>query len=258
MATKSSKLEWLIASLQEDLNWWVIEVSKEIPWDLDGLGIIDPKQWSYLIDLLDPLREYGLDMDIVEDALIPYGIDKDLGDQKIRMVKSSESLFESEEPLFVLPDVVDDDETGPYADFLDHITTLRVKLLNDLIDFEKSMSTSELEEDLRDELSNQFFEGKNLHYFTEITSILDYTPAGYTLDEDDDDDEKSTDKDEEIVEEIPDLEESEEVIAEDDTMKWDEEEEDEEEDDDLEEISGPPELPTEEDEEDDEDEDSKG
>ena len=233
------------------MNWWVIEVSESIPWDLDSLGIIDPRQWSFLVDLLDPLREYGLDVDIVEEAFIPYSIDKDLGDQKIRLVKSAESVLESDEILFILPDVMDDDETGPYADFLDHITTLRVKLLNDLIDFEKKMSISELEEDLRDELSNQFFEGKNLHYFSEITSILDYTPAGYSLEDDDDDgDEKSNDEDEEIVEDIPDLDETDEVIPEDDTMKWDEE--DEEEDDDLEEVSGPPDLP-----EDEEDDDSK-
>ena len=231
------------------MNLWVIEVSESIPWDLDSLGIIDPRQWSFLVDLLDPLREYGLDVDIVEEAFIPYSIDKDLGDQKIRLVKSAESVLESDEILFILPDVMDDDETGPYADFLDHITTLRVKLLNDLIDFEKKMSISELEEDMRDELSNQFFEGKNLHYFSEITSILDYTPAGYSLEDDDDDgDEKSNDEDEEIVEDIPDLDETDEVIPEDDTMKWDEEEED----DDLEEVSGPPDLP-----EDEEDDDSK-
>ncbi len=251
MPKKSSKLQWIITSLREDMNWWVIEVSESIPWDLDSLGIIDPRQWSFLVDLLDPLREYGLDVDIVEEAFIPYSIDKDLGDQKIRLVKSAESVLESDEILFILPDVMDDDETGPYADFLDHITTLRVKLLNDLIDFEKKMSISELEEDLRDELSNQFFEGKNLHYFSEITAILDYTPAGYSLDDDDDDgDEKSNDEDEEIVEDIPDLDETDEVIPEDDTMKWDEE--DEEEDDDLEEVSGPPDLP-----EDEEDDDSK-
>jgi len=246
MSIKSKKLEWLIASLREDLNWWVIEVSENIPWDLDNLGIIDPKQWAYLIDLLDPLREYGLDTDIVEAAFIPYGIDKDLGDQKIRMVKSSESLFESEDILFILPDAVEDDETGPYADFLDHITTLRVKLLNDLIKFEQSMSVSELEEDLRDEMSNQFFEGKNLHYFSEVTAILDYTPAGYSLD-DDDDDEKPAAEEKEIAEVIPDLEEAEEVIAPDETMKWEEEEEEEEEEKDIKEVSGPPDLPDEED-----------
>lgn len=256
MSTKSKKLEWLIVSLRDDLNWWVIEVSENIPWDLDNLGIIDPKQWAYLIDLLDALREYGLDTDIVEAAFIPYSIDKDLGDQQIRLLKSSESLFDSEEILFILPDAVEDDETGPFADFLDHITTLRVKLLNDLIDFEKNMTITELEEDLRDEMSNQFFEGKNLHYFSEITAILDYTPAGYSLDEDDDE-EKPVAEEEEIVEEIPDLEDSDEVIAPDDTMKWDdddeeEEEEEDEDDDDLVEVPGPPDFP-----DDDEDEEGK-
>lgn len=241
MPTKNQKLEWLITALRDDYNWWVIEVSEEIPWDLDSLGILDPKQWSYIVDLLDPLREYGLDMNIVEDAFIPFSIDKDLGEQKIRMVKSSESLFESEEILFILPEVMDDDETGPYADFLDQITRLRVQMLNDLIDFEKNMSTSELEEDLRDELNNQYFEGKSLHYFTEITSILEYIPVGYTLDEDDED-EKSSDKEEEIVDEIQEFEVTEdEVIPEDDTMKWEEEEKEE-----LEEATSPPDLPKEE------------
>lgn len=248
MATKNSKLDWLIASLREDFNWWVIEVSDDIPWDLDSLGIIDPKQWSFLVDLLEALREYGLDTDLVEAAFKRFTIDKDLGDQKIRMVRTSETLFESEELLFVMPDVMDDDETGPYADFIDHITSLRVKLLNDLIDFERKMSISELEEDLRDELANLYFEGKSLHPFTEITSILDYTPAGYSLDEVDEDEKPSGDE-EEIVEEIPDLEEVEEVIPEDDTMKWEEEEEN------LDEETLPPEDP--EDEEEDEDEDSK-
>jgi hypothetical protein len=256
MAAKSKTLEWIIASLQEDLNWWVVEVSEDIPWDLDGLGIIDPKQWSYLVDLMDPLREYGLDVDLVEAAFIPFGIDKDLGDQRIRMIKSVESPFESDDILFILPDVMDDDETGPYADFLDHITELRVKLLNDLIDFEKSMSTSELEEDLRDELNNMHFEGKNLHYFTEIIAILDYTPAGYTLDDDVEDDDKSTDAEEEIVEDIPDLDETDEVIPEDDTMKWDDDEE-EEDDDDLDEVSSPPDLDDEEDFEDEEEDEDK-
>jgi len=255
MATKSKKLEWLVASLRKDFNWWVIEVSENIPWDLDNLGIIDPKQWAYLIDQLDQLREYGLDTDIVEAAFIPYGIDKDLGDQKIRMVKSSESLFESDEILFILPDAVEDDETGPFADFLDHISTLRVKLLNDLIDFEKSMTITELEEDLRDEMSNQFFEGKNLHYFSEITAILDYTPAGYSLDDDDDDEEKPAAEEEEIVEDIPDLEDSDEVISPDDTMKWDEDDEEEDDgDDDLDEVLGPPELPEDDEEAEDEEE----
>ena len=111
MPKKSSKLQWIITSLREDMNWWVIEVSESIPWDLDSLGIIDPRQWSFLVDLLDPLREYGLDVDIVEEAFIPYSIDKDLGDQKIRLVKSAESVLESDEILFILPDVMDDDET---------------------------------------------------------------------------------------------------------------------------------------------------
>ncbi len=248
MASKSSKIEWLVGALGDDYNWWAKEVSDPVRWDVDSLSLLDPKQWAYILEMIDPLREYGLNLDAVENAFISLAIDKDLGDNHIRMVSSSESLLESEEVLFALPDVVDD-ETGPYADFLDKITVARVKYLNDIIDFEQNMTTTELEEELRDELSNLYFESKSLHFFTEITSILEYAPAGYDVEGDtEESDEAATPKsdDEEIIEEVADFEEvTTEVIPTDDTMKWDEDEDEEEDDPEeyLEDGSGPPDPP---------------
>ena len=47
------------------MNWWIKEISDPIHWEIDGLGIIDPRQFQHFLDLLEPLNEYGLQMDLV-------------------------------------------------------------------------------------------------------------------------------------------------------------------------------------------------
>ena len=132
MAKGTPLLEWCIVRLGEDHNWWVGETSDPVHWDVDGLSIIDPRQVDHIIELVEPLREYGFDANLFERAFIPFRINKDLGKGRVRLARTKQPLLESEEKLFALPDVIDE-ENGPYADFLDHITRLRVKLLNDLI-----------------------------------------------------------------------------------------------------------------------------
>ena len=41
--------------------------------------------------------------------------------------------------LFALPDVLDE-EKGPYADFLNHVSEKRVSMLNELIEFAEPFS----------------------------------------------------------------------------------------------------------------------
>ena len=72
MAKSSNKLEWCLARIGEDMNWWVTEVSDPIHWDVDGLGIVDPRQISYILEQCDALREYGFDADIVDDAFCSF------------------------------------------------------------------------------------------------------------------------------------------------------------------------------------------
>lgn len=212
------------------MNWWVKEISDPVNWDVDGLGIIDPRQISHIIDLCDPLRDYGFDPDIIDSAFFAFAINQEQKDGKIRLTRTREPILDTEEKLFALPDVLDE-EKGPYADFLDQVTRARVKMLNDLIDFENNLTVDELEEVIRDRQNNDFIEGRAVHFFTEITSILEFVPDGFELDEDDD-----SDGDDDL-EDIPDFEDAEdEKIEEDDTMKWDEDDEsgaDDEEDDDF-------------------------
>ena len=222
MPKVSPKLEWCIVRLGEDHNWWVDEVSDPVHWDVDGLSIIDPRQVDHLIELIDPLREYGFDQDVFERAFIPFRIAKDLGKGKVRLARIKQPLLESEEKLFALPDVIDE-ENGPYADFLDHITRLRVKMLNEILDLEEKLTVDDVEDQIREAQNSDFIEGKAVHLFTEITAILDYTPKGHG--DDDEDGEKVKGGDDEA--DVPDVEEEEDEKMKNDTsLKWDEDDED--------------------------------
>jgi hypothetical protein len=219
MAKATSTLEWCIVRLGEDHNWWVAETSDPVRWDVDGLSIIDPRQLSHLIELVDPLRDYGFDQDVMERAFILFRIEKDLGGGKVRLKRTKESLFESEEKLFVLPDVLDE-ENGPYADLLDLLTRCRVKMLNDLFDFESKLTVDEVEDELREAQNSHFIEGRAVHSFEEITAILDFMPAGY--ESDDEKPAKSTEEDDDL----PELDEAEEEkLKNDESLKWDDDEE---------------------------------
>jgi hypothetical protein len=260
MAKSSTTLDWCIVRLGEDHNWWVGEVSDPVRWDVDGLSIIDPRQVAHLIELVEPLRDYGFDQDIMEAAFVSFRIEKDLGDGRVRLKRSKESIFDSDEKLFILADVLDE-ENGPYADLLDHITRCRVKMLNDLFDFESKLTVDEVEDEIREDQNSSFIEGRAIHTFEEITAILDYVPAGWDTDEEQGD--KEVDEDGE-TDDLPELdEEEEEKLKNDQSLKWDEDEEKEEEDetkkskDDDDEDSDDDEDEDEEDEDEDEEEEDE-
>lgn len=244
MAKATQTLDWCIVRLGEDHNWWVDEVSDPVRWDVDGLSIIDPRQVDHLVELVDPLRDYGFDQEIMERAFIAFRIEKDLGNGRVRLKRIKESLFDSDEKLFALPDLLDE-ENGPYADLLDHLTRCRVKMLNDLFEFESKLSVDEVEDEIREEQNTHFIEGKALHTFAELTAILDYMPAGYETD--DEQPAKEVDEDEDDLPELD--EEEEEKLKNDESLRWDEDEEDADEDD------GESKEGDEDDDEDDEDED---
>ncbi len=221
MAKATSTLDWCIVRLGEDHNWWVAETSDPVRWDVDGLSIVDPRQIQHLIELVDPLRDYGFDQDVFESAFIPFRIEKDVGNGKVRLKRVKESLFESEDKLFALPDILDE-ENGPYADLLDHITRCRVKMLNDLFNFESKLSVDEVEDEIREEQNTNFIQGKAVHTFEELSDILDYMPAGYDTDEE----APAKDAEDETDDDLPELdEEEEEKLKNDESLKWDEDDE---------------------------------
>jgi hypothetical protein len=228
MAKPTSTLDWCIVRLGEDHNWWVCETSDPVRWDVDGLSIVDPRQVAHLVELVDALRDYGFQQDLFEAAFIPFRIEKDLGGGKVRLKRVKESIFESEEKLFVLPDILDE-ENGPYADLLDHLTRCRVKMLNDLFAFESKLTVDEVEDEIREEQNTHFIEGKALHTFSELCAILDFMPDGIDADEE----APSKAAEEEEEDDLPTLDaEEEEKLKNDESLKWDEDGDDEEKDDD--------------------------
>ena len=224
MAKAISALDWCVVRIGDDHNWWVAETSDPVRWDVDGLSIVDPRQVQHLIELVDPLRDYGFDQDVFEAAFIPFRIDKDLGSGKVRLKRMKESLFDSEEKLFALPDILDE-ENGPFADLLDHITRCRVKMLNDLFKFESKLTVDEVEEEIREDQNSSFIQGKAVHCFTELTDILDYMPEGY----DSDDEAPVKREDDTDDEDLPEVDEEDEAkLKNDESLKWDEDEDGEE------------------------------
>lgn len=222
MAKATTTLDWCVIRLGDDHNWWISETSDPVRWDVDGLSIVDPRQVDHLIELVDALRDYGFDQDIFEAAFISFRIEKDLGSGKVRLKRVKDSLFDSDDKLFALADTLDE-ENGPYADLLDHLTRVRVKMLNDLIEFESKLTVDEVEDELREAQNADFIEGNAVHTFNELNSILDYVPEGYETDEDTDD--KDPDDEDE---DIPDLDDAEEEkLKNDQSLKWDEDHEDE-------------------------------
>ncbi len=222
MANSSASLDWCIVRLGEDHNWWVDEISDPVRWDVDGLSIIDPRQVAHLLDLVEPLRDYGFDEDLLEGAFIPFRIEKEAGEGRVRLKRVKDTLFESDEKLFALADTLDE-ENGPYADLLDHLTRCRVKLLNDVFDFESKLTVDEMEDEIREDQNASFIEGKAIHTFDELCAILDYTPAGW---ETEDEGESRSDDEEIDDEDLPDLDEDEEEqLKNDQSLKWDEDEE---------------------------------
>jgi hypothetical protein len=225
MAKSTSTLDWCVVRLGDDMNWWVEEVSDPVRWDTDGLSIIDPRQLDHLVELIEPLRDYGFDPNIMERAFITVRIEKDLGKNRVRLVRVKDSILESEEKLFVLGDTLDD-ENSPYADFLDHITRLRVKMLNDLFDFEQKLTVDEVEDEIREENNADFMEGKAVHLYTEILSVLEYAPAGWDTDEDEETPRGKKVAEEAEADDLPEIEEGDEAeLKDDDTLRWDDEEE---------------------------------
>lgn len=220
MPNTSAKLIWCKASIGKDMNWWVTEISDPIHWEIDGLGIVDPRQFQHILDAIEPLNEYGLQTDIVEEAFYPFGIDTINEDKTVLLKRSQDNILQGEEPLFALPNVMDE-EKGPYADFLDHVTRLRVKMLNDLIDFAQKLTIEELEEEIRESQNDAFLEGRVTHFFDEINAILEYVPEGFELDGDEI---KTATSEDEDLPDVGETEESDEKLEADETMKWDEEE----------------------------------
>ncbi len=227
MAVTTSKLLWCtIRNNKEKGTWWVKENSDPKHYEPDGLGILDPYQLPWILDMMDPLREYGLSNEILEAAFVPFQVhsisDKD---EIVRLARVAEHILDSEEQLFALPNVKDGDK-GSYADFLEHIMRLRVKLINDTIKLEQKLTVEDVDEQLSELRNQAMIEGRDIHPFEEITDILEFVPQGHEVPGEDDDDDKPARPSSaaEDIADLPEVEDDEKLDKEfEGKLKWDEE-----------------------------------
>ena len=230
MKKTGPSLDWCIVRLGKDDKWWIDSISDKENWDVDDLGIIDPKQFLHINELIDSMTEFGLDFQLVDEAFFTFEIAEELEGGLIKLVRVRDSLLKAEDMLFALPDVLDE-EKGPYADFLNHISKVRVSMLNELIEFTEPYTQEEMEEVLAEKENNDFLEAKRSHFSEELISILEFVPEGFAIDSDlDEDAEKSTDKEEDYSDldtDLVEVSEKEEKLLPDEDLKWEEEEREE-------------------------------
>ena len=224
-------LEWCVVRLSDDENWWVDEISDKENWDVEDLGIIDPKQFLHINELLDSMSEFGLDSQVIDDAFFTFEIKEEIKGGKIKLERVRDSLLKAQDMLFALPDVLDE-EKGPYADFLNHVSQIRVTMLNELIEFAEPYTQEEMEEVLSEKQNNDFLEGRRSPFSDELISILEFVPDGFAIDADLEVDDKEDDKEDDYSDldaELVEVSDKEEKLLPDEDLKWDEEEEKEEE-----------------------------
>jgi hypothetical protein len=228
MAVTTSKLLWCtIRNNKEKGTWWVKENSDPKHYEPDGLGILDPFQLPWVLDMMDPLREYGLSNEILEAAFVPFQVHS-IGDKDeiVRLARVAEHILDSEEQLFALPNIKDGDK-GSYADFLEHIMRLRVKLINDTIKLEQKLTVEDVDEQLSELRNQAMIEGRDIHPFEEITDILEFVPQGHEVPGEDDDDDKPARASSaaEDIADLPEVEDDEKLDKEfEGKLKWDEDE----------------------------------
>jgi len=230
MNKTSPSLDWCIVRCDEKKKWWVDSISDNENWDIEDLGIIDPKQFLYINELLDSMTEFGLESQLIDEAFFTFEISEELKGDKVRLDRVRDSLLKAEDMLFALPDVLDE-EKGPYADFLSHVSQIRVSMLNELIEFAEPYTLEEMEEVLSEKLNNDYLEGRRSHFSDELIAILEFVPDGFELDSDLDEERDGDNEGEDYSDldsELLDISDKEEKLLPDEDLKWDEEEEKEE------------------------------
>ena len=230
MKKTGPSLDWCVVRLGKDEKWWVESISDKENWDVEDLGIIDPKQFLHINELIDSMTEFGLDSQLIDEAFFTFEIAEEVKGGMIKLVRVRDSLLKAEDMLFALPDVLDE-EKGPYADFLNHISSVRVSMLNELIEFTEPYTQEEMEEVLAEKENNDFLEAKRSHFSEELLSILEFVPEGFAIDSDLEEDNENSSKKEEDYSDLEtglvEVSDKEEKLLPDEDLKWEEEEREE-------------------------------
>jgi hypothetical protein len=173
---KPTPPQWIIAGLGADSNWWLVEASSDAYPSETPRGLLDPRQLSYLLELLDEYQPYGYRRQLLSAAFQLFQAESELDDDRLRLAPVSGDLFDSSGRLFALP-LVGDEGTGPYYEFIDAITTARIRRLNTTHHYACACTDLEMQEELDALDRDRYFASENIHCFDEINEILQWSPA---------------------------------------------------------------------------------
>jgi hypothetical protein len=173
---KPHTLQWVVAALGEDFNWWLKETSAETVQDIEPRGILDPRQVAHLRQILEEYRQYGLRPEKLRNAFQMFALESEIAEGQARLA-AIDQTFDGDEPdLFALP-VCNEDGAGAYEAFLDALSAAHIRKLNTTHHYARPCSTDEMDDELDALDSDRYFSAKVIHVFDEINEILEWSPA---------------------------------------------------------------------------------
>jgi hypothetical protein len=173
---KLGPLNWIIARLGDDMNWWVAESSGDIYWGEGGRGLLDPRQVAYLSEAFNEYQTHGLHRDLLDGAFQFFQLESELDDERVRLAPVAVDDPNGGEQFFALP-LIEDEETGAYYDFLDAISAARIRKLNATHHYARDCTELDMSEELDALDRDRYFSSENIHCFDEINEILQWSPA---------------------------------------------------------------------------------
>jgi hypothetical protein len=166
----------MIVRLGDDSNWWVDQTSDGSPATFRRRHVLDPRQVDHLARALQDYDRFGCGPRQFASAFQAFEAESEQADGRLRLKSCGEDLAESASPLFAWPRVDEQDE-GPYLDFLEAVGDARIRLLNATHHYARACTESEMYEELDTLDQDRYFSAENIHVFDEINEILEWKPA---------------------------------------------------------------------------------
>lgn len=167
---------WIVAILRDDFNWWTEQTSEEMGVPRMQQGLLDPGQIAHLTRELDAYREYGIDPEVFTNAFQTYRIESELDDQRVRLTRSDENIYNTGEKLFALP-LGNEEGSGAYFRLVDMLSVARVQMLNRTHHYVRDCTEEDMYQELNAIDADRFFSDQSLHVFEELNEILQWRPA---------------------------------------------------------------------------------
>jgi hypothetical protein len=169
-------LQWVVAKLGEDFNWWITETSGDTRDQSEPRSILDPRQVAHLKQTLETYRPHGLRPEKLRAAFQMFSLESEIAEGQARLSAVDQPFDSDESDLFALP-VREEDGEGSYETFLDALSAAHIRKLNAAHHYVQPCSADEMDEELDAIDSDRYFSADIIHAFDEINEILEWSPA---------------------------------------------------------------------------------